>query len=70
MPVLSGNHAEVCFAKYGSMPTKASHLHEYALRMVLASLEQHATRYKRHIEPLLSVSLDFYVRMFVRVHDR
>ena len=69
MPVLSGNHAEVCFAKYGVMPTKATHLHEFALRTVLSSLESHAVRYRRHIEPLLSVSLDFYVRLFVRVHD-
>lgn len=25
-------------------------------------------RYKRHIVPLLSVSVDFYVRVFVRVY--
>ncbi len=25
-------------------------------------------RYKRHIQPLLSVSVDFYVRVFVRVY--
>jgi tRNA (guanine26-N2/guanine27-N2)-dimethyltransferase len=25
-------------------------------------------RYKRHIEPLLSLSIDFYVRVFVRMH--
>ena len=35
MPVLSGNYPEVCYAKYGSMPTKAKHLHEFALRVVV-----------------------------------
>ena len=39
-----------------------------ALRIVLASIEQHAARYKRHIVPVLSLSIDFYVRVFVRVY--
>ena len=38
-----------------------------ALRIVLASLESHANRYHRYIVPLLSCSVDFYVRLFVRV---
>ncbi len=39
-----------------------------ALRILLASLEQHAARYKRHIVPVLSLSIDFYIRVFVRVY--
>ena len=35
MTVLSGGYPEVCYAKYGAMPTKAKHLHEYALRVLL-----------------------------------
>ena len=31
------------------------------------SLESHANRYKRYIKPLLSISVDFYVRVFVQV---
>lgn len=42
--------------------------HEMALRILLASLEQHAARYKRYIVPVLSLSIDFYVRVFVRVY--
>lgn len=39
-----------------------------ALRILLASLEQHAARHKRHIRPVLSLSIDFYIRIFVRVY--
>lgn len=67
MPVLSGNFPEVCYSRYGSMPTKAKHLHEYALRVVLNFIETTAARYQRHIVPVVSVSVDFYVRVFVRV---
>ena len=51
------------------MPTKAKHLHEMALRIVLHALESSANRYKRHIVPVLSCSIDFYVRLFVRVFE-
>ncbi len=37
--------------------------------MVLQSMEAAANRYRRHIEPLLALHIDFYVRMFVRVHE-
>lgn len=67
MGVLSGGHPETCYAKYGSMPTKGKYLHEMALRIVLHSLEAQANRYRRHIVPVLSLSIDFYVRLFVRV---
>ena len=39
-----------------------------ALRIVLACIESHANRYKRHIVPIISLSIDFYVRVFVRVY--
>lgn len=68
MPVLSGNNPEVCFARYGSMPYKSNYLHENALRMVLSSMETTANKYGRHIVPVISCSIDFYVRVFVRVY--
>ncbi|CAM9497433.1 unnamed protein product [Choristocarpus tenellus] len=68
MAVLGGGHPETCYARYGSMPTRGKYLHEMALRMVLHSLESQANRYKRHIVPILSLSIDFYVRLFVRVY--
>ena len=67
MGALCGNHGEAAFAKYGSMPFRAKFCHEMALRIVLASLDSHAGRYKRYIVPLVSLSADFYIRLFVRV---
>lgn len=69
MTVLSGNFPEVCFAKYGSMPLKAKYLHEMSLRILLHSIEIAANKYKRHIVPWVSMSVDFYVRVFVRVFE-
>ncbi|PIL24069.1 hypothetical protein GSI_13820 [Ganoderma sinense ZZ0214-1] len=40
-----------------------------ALRLVLHTLATSAARYGRYIEPLLSLSIDFYVRLFVRIHS-
>ncbi|RKP24617.1 N2,N2-dimethylguanosine tRNA methyltransferase [Syncephalis pseudoplumigaleata] len=70
MAVLSGsNHPETCFAKYGGTPVRAEFCHEMALRLVLHALQTSAARYKRCITPLASFSIDFYIRMFVRVHS-
>lgn len=38
-----------------------------ALRIILHSLDLRANCYQRFVVPLLSVSADFYVRVFVRV---
>lgn len=49
------------------MPTKGRYMHEMAVRIVLHTIESSANRYRRHIVPLLSVGVDFYLRVFVRV---
>ena len=67
MPDLAGNTPETCWAKYGSVSMKTKACKEVALRTLLACLASHAARYGRYIEPLLSLSLDFYIRVFVRV---
>ncbi|EDV28256.1 uncharacterized protein TRIADDRAFT_53693 [Trichoplax adhaerens] len=67
MAVLCGNHAGSCFAKYGSVSLRSKHCHEMALRIALSSIESNANRYGRYIVPLLSVSVDYYIRVFVRV---
>lgn len=38
-----------------------------ALRIILKFIESTANRYGKYIKPLLSISVDFYVRVFVRV---
>ncbi|KAF8928341.1 RNA methyltransferase tRNA(m5U54)methyltransferase [Dissophora ornata] len=68
--VLAGsNYTETCFAKYGGHPVKAEFCHEVALRLVLSTLSNSAARYKRHIVPLVSLSIDYYLRVFVRVYS-
>ena len=39
-----------------------------ALRILLASLEGQAARSHRYIVPLVSLSIDYYIRVFVRVY--
>uniref|UniRef100_H0XN43 tRNA (guanine(26)-N(2))-dimethyltransferase n=1 Tax=Otolemur garnettii TaxID=30611 RepID=H0XN43_OTOGA len=67
MAVLAGNSGETCYSKYGAMALKSRACHEMALRIILHSLDLHANCYQRFVVPLLSISADFYVRVFVRV---
>ncbi|XP_066449801.1 tRNA (guanine(26)-N(2))-dimethyltransferase isoform X2 [Eleutherodactylus coqui] len=67
MAVLAGNSGETCYSKYGSMSLKSKFCHEMALRILLHSLDLRANCYQRYIVPLLSISADFYIRVFVRV---
>ncbi|KAL1747568.1 N2,N2-dimethylguanosine tRNA methyltransferase-domain-containing protein [Schizophyllum fasciatum] len=61
------NYPEKCYSNYGGVSVKADYCHESALRLLLHSLATAAARYGRAIEPLLCLSIDFYVRVFVRV---
>jgi len=67
MAILAGNFPEACRCKYGSISIKSKCCHEIALRILLYSIMSHAERYGRYIIPLLSISADFYIRVFVRV---
>ncbi|CEP63256.1 tRNA (guanine26-N2)-dimethyltransferase LALA0_S07e05996g [Lachancea lanzarotensis] len=69
LSVLAGSgYPEKCFALYGGV-NMAGHdaTHESALRLVLNLLGQSAAKYRKSIEPVLSLSIDFYVRVFVKV---
>uniref|UniRef100_A0A182R3T0 tRNA (guanine(26)-N(2))-dimethyltransferase n=1 Tax=Anopheles funestus TaxID=62324 RepID=A0A182R3T0_ANOFN len=68
MAVLAGNSPESCYVKYGSVPLKTKACHEMALRILLRCIETTATRYGRYMQPLLSISADFYIRVFVRIY--
>jgi tRNA (guanine26-N2/guanine27-N2)-dimethyltransferase len=69
MTALAGAFPEVCYAKYQSIPVKARYNHEMALRILLHAIDSAANKYKRHVIPWLSLSVDFYVRVFVRVYE-
>ncbi|KAJ5151774.1 tRNA (guanine(26)-N(2))-dimethyltransferase [Penicillium capsulatum] len=63
----STGYAEKSFALYGGIPIKGSHSHEGGLRLILNALATAGARYGLSVEPLLSLSIDFYARVFVRV---
>ncbi|KAK2195574.1 bifunctional S-adenosyl-L-methionine-dependent methyltransferase superfamily/tRNA methyltransferase [Babesia duncani] len=67
MPTLCGNNPLVSFYKYGGSSIKAPFCHEMSLRTLLYAIATSAARYQRIIEPLVSCSADFYVRVFVRI---
>jgi tRNA (guanine26-N2/guanine27-N2)-dimethyltransferase len=58
------------YSNYGGVCVAAEYSHEVALRLVLSSLATTAGRYGRYITPLLSFSIDFYVRLFVRIDTK
>lgn len=64
----SNNYPEKCYALYGGSSTRTEYSHEAALRLVLHSIAMSAAQYGRYIKPLLSLSIDFYLRVFVQVH--
>jgi tRNA (guanine26-N2/guanine27-N2)-dimethyltransferase len=70
MAALGGSHPETCYGRYASMPIpNARYLQEVALRILLCSLATTAAKYGRTIKPILSVGMNFYIRVFVEVKD-
>lgn len=67
MITLCGNNPDTCFYKYQSLPSKSKYCHEFALRILLYQLSATANKYQLCIVPLISISVDFYVRVFVKV---
>ncbi|XP_067628780.1 tRNA (guanine(26)-N(2))-dimethyltransferase-like [Eurosta solidaginis] len=69
MAVLAGNTPEACNAKNSSVPLRMKCCHDMGLRILLHCIETHSNRYGKYIEPLLSISANFYIRVFVRMHS-
>lgn len=65
----SNGYPEKSFSLYGGVPMKGTHSHEGGLRLILNSVATSAGKYGLAIEPLLSLSIDFYARLFVRIHQ-
>lgn len=61
------SYCEKTFALYGGIPLKGPHAHEAGLRLILGAIATTAARHGLHIEPLLSLSIDFYTKLMVRV---
>ncbi|KAG8530123.1 uncharacterized protein KY384_005606 [Bacidia gigantensis] len=65
----STGYLEKTFSQYGGIPIQGPHSHEGGLRLILQSIATAAAKYGIAIEPLLSLSIDFYARVFVRVRQ-
>lgn len=71
--VLAGSgYPEKCFALYGGNNFGNSYInsetnHEVGIRLMLQSIASTAAKYKKSIEPMLSLSIDYYFRVWVKV---
>lgn len=63
----SVGYLEKTYSQYGGLPFKGLQSHEAGLRIILHTIATSAARYGLAIEPLTSLSIDFYARVFVRV---
>ncbi|KAM0685902.1 tRNA methyltransferase 1 [Conglomerata obtusa] len=61
------NNVKKCYIKYNSIIRKTPACHELALRVLLGYVCKAAGKFNKHIEPILSVSVDFYMRIYLRV---
>ncbi|KIW32903.1 N2,N2-dimethylguanosine tRNA methyltransferase [Cladophialophora immunda] len=66
----STGYPEKTFALYGGIPIKGPHSHEGGLRLILNGVAMSAAKYGLAIEPLLSLYIDYYARIFIRVHRK
>ncbi|KAH9214239.1 S-adenosyl-L-methionine-dependent methyltransferase [Leptodontidium sp. 2 PMI_412] len=64
----SNGYPEKAYSLYGGTTIKGPHSHEGGLRLILNAIATSAARYGMAMEPLLSLSIDFYARVFVRIH--
>ena len=63
----SMGYLEKAYTLYHGLPFKGQQSHEVGLRLILNTVATSAASYGIAIEPLLSISADFYVRLFIRV---
>uniref|UniRef100_A0A7S0TBB0 tRNA (guanine(26)-N(2))-dimethyltransferase n=1 Tax=Pseudo-nitzschia delicatissima TaxID=44447 RepID=A0A7S0TBB0_9STRA len=70
MAALGGSHPETAYGRYASLPIQsAKYLQELALRILLHTIAVSAAKYGRTLKPILSVGMNFYVRVFVEIYN-
>ncbi|CEM39225.1 unnamed protein product [Vitrella brassicaformis CCMP3155] len=62
-----GSKSTACWARYGGMPMATKPRKEGAIRLVLNALNRAAALHGRSILPLLSLSVDYYIRVYVQI---
>lgn len=65
---LCGVHPATSLGRYGTLNFPTDFKAEVALRTLLHAVDSAANRHQRYIVPWISVSIDYYVRVFVRVY--
>lgn len=65
---LCGVHPATSLGRYGTLNFPTSCKAEVALRTLLHAVDSAANRHERYIVPWVSLSIDYYVRVFVRVY--
>ena len=61
------SYGEKCEALYGGQPIKSLFCHEAGLRLIIGGIAAQAAKHGLAIEPILSLSIDFYARVFIKV---
>ncbi len=64
MPVLVGIRRRTCIKRYAAVPMKTEYAHELALRILLGCIVREAAARNIGLTPLLSFSIDHYVRLY------
>lgn len=61
------SYCEKSYSLYGGTPIHGMHSHEAGLRLIINAVATSAARYGLTIEPQLSLSIDFYTKVFIRI---
>ncbi|MFW9830455.1 MAG: tRNA (guanine(10)-N(2))-dimethyltransferase [Candidatus Thorarchaeota archaeon] len=69
MPVLIGIRHRTCVKRYAAKPLKTEYAHELALRILIGSIVREAASQNLGLTPLLSFSIDHYIRVFCEVRE-
>jgi tRNA (guanine26-N2/guanine27-N2)-dimethyltransferase len=64
MPVLVGIRQQTCIKRYAAVPSKTDYAHELAARILLGCAVREAAPLNIGLVPLLSFSIDHYVRLY------
>ena len=67
-PVLFGIRKKQCVRKYITRPSKTDYLKELGTRILIYYIMKIAHIHELYIEPLLSISSDHFVRVYLKIH--
>lgn len=68
-PALCGSKPKPCIRRYGARPWRGDAMHEVALRILAGAVVREAARVDKAAVPVLSMSEDHFVRVFLRVSE-